>query len=208
MGHRHGDSHQLDDAVIKMDKQLERIWQAIQYREQNHNEEWVIYITTDHGRQDNGYHHGGQSLRERTIWIATNAKSLNERFKKQQPAIVDIMPSIAAFLNLSMPREQLMEIDGVSLTGQLSATDAKAFLGKGKILVQWKAMDKKGKAKIWLATTNNFKTGGRDDYRLMGEVPVAKGETTIDVSQMPSDFYKVVIETPHNFLNRWIVVKK
>jgi predicted AlkP superfamily pyrophosphatase or phosphodiesterase len=208
MGHRHGDSHQLDDAVIKMDKQLERIWQAIQYREQNHNEEWVIYITTDHGRQDNGYHHGGQSLRERTIWIATNAKDLNERFKNQQSAIVDIMPSMAAFLKLSIPREQLMEIDGVSLTGNLSATDAKAFLGKGKILVQWKVMDKKGKAKIWLATTNNFKTGGRDEYKLMGEVPVAKGEATIDVNQVPSSFYKIVVETPHNFLNRWIEVKK
>jgi hypothetical protein len=206
MGHRHGDSPQLDDAVIKMDKQLERIWQAIQYREQNFNEEWVIYITTDHGRQDNGYHHGGQSPRERTIWIATNAKNLNERFKKQQSAIVDIMPSMAAFLNLAIPREQLMEIDGVSLTGKLSATDAKAILEKDKIRLQWKVRDKGGKAKIWLATTNHFKTGGRDEYKLMGEVPVEKGMATIDVSRLPSDFYKVVIETPHNFLNRWIVV--
>ena len=31
-------------------------------------------------------------------------------------------------------------------------------------------MNKEGKAKIWLATTNNFKTGGKDDYKLMTEV--------------------------------------
>jgi hypothetical protein len=34
------------------------------------------------------------------------------------------------------------------------------------------------------------------------------GKARIDVKQMPSEFYKVVIETPYNFLNRWIIVKK
>src|SRR5258705_2561217 len=128
MGHQHGNSKQMDDAVIKMDKQIQRIWQAIQYRQKNFNEDWVIYITTDHGRQDNGYGHGGQSERERTTWIVTNAKGLNERFKKQQPAIVDIMPSLASFLNISIPKDKLMEIDGVSLTEKLSATDAEASI--------------------------------------------------------------------------------
>ena len=208
MGHRHGNSKQMDDAVMKMDNQLQRIWQAIQYREKAYNEEWVIYITTDHGRDESGYHHGGQSQRERTIWIVTNAKGLNERFKKQEPAMVDIMPSIASFLKINIPKEQLMEIDGIPLTGKLSATDAKAILEKEKILLQWKALDKSGKAKIWLATTNNFKTGGRDNYKLMTEVPVADRSVEIDVKQSPSDFYKIVIEMPHNFLNRWVMVKK
>jgi hypothetical protein len=207
MGHRHGNSKQLDDAVMKIDKQLQEIWESIQFREKNYNEEWVIYITTDHGREDNGYHHGGQSLRERTIWIATNAKSLNERFKSQQSAIVDIMPTIASFLNIKIPREQLMEIDGVSLTGKLSATDAKARLEGDKILLHWNILDKKGNAKIWLATTNNFKTGGKDEYRLMTEVPVAKGTCNIDVKQTPSRFYKIVIEMPYNLLNCWVTVK-
>ena len=131
MGHRHGNSKQLDDAVIIMDKQIQKIWEAIQYREKNFNEEWVIWITTDHGREDNGYHHGGQTQRERTTWIVTNAKELNERFKKQQPGIVDIMPSIASFLNINIPKDKLMEIDGIPLTGKISATDAKADLING-----------------------------------------------------------------------------
>ncbi len=208
MGHRHGNSKHLYDAVVMMDKQIQRLWQAIKYREKNFHEEWVIYITTDHGREENGYHHGGQSQRERTTWIATNAKGLNERFTKQQPAIVDIMPSLAAFLNINIPREQLMEIDGVSLTGKLSATDARAQLQNNKILVQWNVLDKKGKAKIWLSTTNHFKTAGKDTYKLVAEVPVAKGSAEINVKKIPSDFYKIVIETPHNFLNRWVISKK
>src|SRR4030095_2817501 len=35
MGHRHGNSKIFDDAVIMMDKQVRRIWEAIQYREKN-----------------------------------------------------------------------------------------------------------------------------------------------------------------------------
>ena len=223
MGHRHGNSKIFDDAVIMMDKQIERIWEAIQYREKNFKEDWVIYITTDHGRGENGYHHGGQSQRERTTWIVTNAKGLNERFKKEQPAIVDIMPSLASFLNIDVPREKQMEIDGIPLTGKLSATNANAELMNDAIEVKWNVINKearpparagtdgddrvgRGNAKIWLATTNNFKTGGKDDYKLMAEVPVANGKARIDVKQLPSDFYKIVIEAPYNFLNRWIVV--
>ena len=67
--------------------------------------------------------------------------------------------------------------------------------------------DKKGMAKIWLATTNNFKLGDKDEYRLMKEVSVAGGKTTVDVNNIPSSFYKVVLEMPYNSLNRWIIVK-
>lgn len=207
MGHRHGNSRQLDDAVMMMDKQIGRIWEAIGYREKNFNEEWVIYITTDHGRVTAGYGHGGQSDRERTTWIVTNAKGLNEKFKKQQAGIVDIMPSIASFLGVNIPRERMIEIDGVPLTGMLSAMDARADLKEHDIEVKWDVIHKEGKAKIWLSTTNNFKTGGHDDYKMVKEVPVADGGVKIDVTQMPSRFYKIVIEMPFNFLNRWVIVK-
>jgi predicted AlkP superfamily pyrophosphatase or phosphodiesterase len=208
MGHRHGNGKQMDDAVIKIDKQIGKIWQAIQYREKNFNEEWQIWITTDHGREENGYGHGGQSQRERTTWIATNAKGLNERFKKQQPGIVDIMPSIASFLKVKIPKDKLMEIDGVSLIGKLSAVDAKAGIKNSLLEIKWNVINKEGKAKIWIATTNNFKTGGHDDYKLVAEVPVAGGKAIVDTKQIPSGFYKIVIEMPYNFLNRWVQAKQ
>jgi len=208
MGHRHGNGKHMDDALMKIDKQVEKIWQAIQYRETNFNEEWQIWITTDHGREENGYGHGGQTERERTTWIVTNAKELNERFNNQRPGIVDIMPSIASFLNIEIPKDKLMEIDGVSLTGKLSATNAKADLKNGVIEIKWDVLNKEGKAKIWLATTNNFKTGSKDEYKLMTGAPVANGSVKLDVKNIPSDFYKIAIEMPYNFLNRWIIVKK
>jgi predicted AlkP superfamily pyrophosphatase or phosphodiesterase len=208
MGHRHGNSSYLDNAILMLDKQIHKIWQAIQYRQQNFKEEWELYITTDHGRDSSGYNHGGQSQRERTTWIVTNAKGLNERFTKEQPAIVDIMPSMARFLQINIPREQLMEVDGIPLTGKISATNARATLIKNKIRVSWKAIDKTGKAKIWLATTNAFKTGGRDKYQMIATIPVGAQTAMIDVMKNPSGFYKIVLEMPYNMLNRWIVVNK
>jgi len=206
MGHRHGNGDSLTNAVKLLDDKLKRLWTAIEYRQKNFNEEWAIYITTDHGREANGYHHGGQSERERTTWIATNAKGLNTHFFKQ-PAIVDIMPSLVKFLNIKAPKEKMMEVDGVSLIGKLSGINATAVLENNVINIAWDVMDKAGMAKIWITTTNHFKEAGKDDYKLVKTVPVANGKAIIDVKSLPSDFYKVVIELPYNFLNRWILVK-
>ncbi len=207
MGHRYGDSKQFYEAVELMDKQVGRIWQAVQHRMQQFNEDWQIYITTDHGRDAaTGKGHGGQSDRERTTWIVTNAKGLNSYFKSGKAAIVDIMPSIASFMGISIPKEQRMEIDGISLTGNLSVTEMNARYENGTILISWKGAEQKGKLKVWLATSNNYKTGGKDQYQLMQTVSIQNGKTIINVKNKPSGFYKVVIETPTDFLNRWILI--
>jgi predicted AlkP superfamily pyrophosphatase or phosphodiesterase len=172
MGHRHGNSQYLDDAVQFMDKQIGRLWEAITYRQKNFNEEWQIYITTDHGREENGYHHGGQGDRERTTWIATNAKGLNDHFFKGNPGIVDIMPTLANFLNIQIPKHQYWEIDGVPLTGKISGSNLKEESGKAVIKLSWKAHQPEGMAEIWIATENNFRVGKKDEYRLIKKVPV------------------------------------
>ena len=205
MGHKFGDSKQFYDAVEKMDDQIRRLWEAIQFRQQKFGEEWLLIVTTDHGRDpETGKNHGKQSDRERSGWIVTNAKKLNQHFNKESASIVDIMPTIASFLNISIPRKQLMEVDGISFTGEISAIQPSAKLDGDKIHVQWKALKKRGKAKIWLATTNNFKTGGNDEYKMVGKTRLKKEEFKIDVSNISSKFYKIVIETPGNLMNRWV----
>jgi len=42
---------------------------------------------------------------------------------------------------------------------------------------------------------------------MVKEVLVANGSVNIEVKQIPSRFYKIVIEMPYNFLNRWVIVK-
>ncbi|HTE28529.1 alkaline phosphatase family protein [Flavitalea sp.] len=204
MGHMFGDSEPFYNAVRIMDKQVSRLWSSIQSRAKAKGEEWQIYITTDHGRDSiSGKGHGRQSDRERSTWIVTNAPDVNNYYNKNKPAIVDIMPSIARFMNIAIPRSQLMEIDGTSLTGKLSAVNPSAILEKNKIVVRWDALEKTGKAKIWIATENNYRLGIPDKYLLAATVPLAGQQASVDLTANKSRFYKIVIETQENFLNCW-----
>jgi hypothetical protein len=207
MGHEYGDSPQYYDAIEKMDSQVGRIWQAIQYREKHNNEDWVIFITTDHGRDEQtGKNHGGQSARQRNTWIVTNYHPLNDYARYYTPGIIDITPSITKFMDISTPTEQLREMDGTSLIGPVSVAVPQANYIEGNLDVSWKVLDPKGKVKIWVAATNNYKDGKADDYQMLAEVPVEDGHALIPVKNMPSSFYKVCIEAPYNTVNRWVII--
>lgn len=207
MGHMHGDSPEFYKAVGYADQQVGRIWEAIEHRQKNFNEDWMIVITTDHGRDSvTGHNHGGQSARERAGWIVTNAKGLNGHFKNHQSSIVDIMPTIARFMDIRIPVDISRELDGVPLTGPLSFTGLSAEYSNGKANLKWKASEQTGNVKIWLATTNHFKTGGKDEYKLIREVPLRSQQVSIDLQKFPSSFYKIVVEGNNNRMGRWIIV--
>ena len=111
MGHKFGDSPQMDEAVKLADKQIGRIWEAVKQREKKHDENWLFVVTTDHGRtQKDGKGHGGQSDRERKTWLVTN---LTGNFRKPTP-IVDILPSMVDFLELRLPNLIKQQLDGRS----------------------------------------------------------------------------------------------
>ncbi|MGY4537634.1 hypothetical protein ACVW0P_002053 [Mucilaginibacter sp. UYNi724] len=211
MGHRYGDSPQYYTAIEMMDKQVGKIWAAIQYREKNFKEDWQIFITTDHGRDEKtGQNHGGQSTRQRSTWMVTNAKGLNAYAKYYYPGIVDITPTIARFMNITIPAKYKQELDGTSLTGPVSIAELKANLVQGNIDVSWKALGKGERVKIWITATNNFREGKTDDYKLLGEYNADTEHALVSVKDMPSAFYKVVVEGKYNTTNGWITppVKK
>ena len=209
MGHKYGDSKKYYDAIAMMDTQVGKIWNAIQYRKKHFNEDWLIFITTDHGRDEQtGKGHGGQTPRQRSTWMVTNYPDLNNYARFYHPGIVDIMPTIALFMNISIPEEKSREIDGTPLIGKVSVTDMRLNHFQNNLDVSWKALNGEGKAKIWVATTNNFKEGKPDQYKLMGEVPVKNEHIVLNVGDVKSTFYKVVIEAPYNTVNKWFVEKE
>ncbi len=108
-GHRYGDSPEMDAAVRAMDRRVGQITDALSQRQ---GEDWLVVVTTDHGRDAvDGREHGEQTTRERTTWIVTNSRRLNARFA-QSPPIVDILPSIAAHLGLDIPADIAARLDG------------------------------------------------------------------------------------------------
>lgn len=207
MGHRYGDSEQFYDAIQKMDDQMGRLWKSIQYRQQHYAEDWRIFITTDHGRDvQSGKHHGGQSDRERSTWIISNAPDLNNYFKKGVPGVVDIMPAMARHLKLTLPRERAFELDGVSITGPIAASNLKAEWKEGKLQLQWKPQTATSTSQIWVTYTNEFGKGGADHYELLGKVSTAAGKAHFPLAKPSTGFMKVVLETNGQMLNYWILL--
>lgn len=208
MGHMYGDSPEFTAAIKKLDVQLGKIYDAIEYRKKNNNEDWLLVVTTDHGRDEKtGKNHGGQSDRQRSTWMVSSYPQLNAYSKYYNPFIVDIMPTIARFMNIEIPKKNLFEVDGVPLIGEVSIADLKANYIQGSIDVSWKSLENTGTVKIWVTSTNNFKAGQPDDYQLLAEVPTADKHALINVEKYPSKFYKVVLEAKNNLLNRWVILK-
>ena len=119
IGHRDGDSPSMDFAVRWVDARVSELWGAVQARSQQFvGEDWLVIVTTDHGRtSSNGKGHGGQSDRERTIWIASNSPSMVSSAERSA-AIVDIYPTIVEHMRFDMPEEVAAQLDGQSLLSQ------------------------------------------------------------------------------------------
>ncbi len=208
IGHSLGDSEKMRKAVEIADRQMGDLYAAIQYREQHFEEDWMLVIVTDHGRDIvTGMGHGGQSARERTSWIVTNKKPLNSYFQVYTPAIVDILPSVARHIALEIPEEIRFELDGIPFIGEISLAEPNARVLEDKLRVEWTPFTRKGNVTIRIAPTNHFETGGRDEYQNMGTFEVSRGIAEIPLSEefRESKILKIVIEGEKNTVNRWIV---
>lgn len=200
VGHRYGDSPEYEKAIQLADAQVSRIWEAVQFRQTQFGEDWMVVVTTDHGRDpQTGKGHGGQSDRERVVWIATNAKNLNGRFGRGTAA-VDIMPSLLRHLKINPAEEIMRELDGVPFTGPVSVGNLNALPsddGK-KIRLTWDSFGSNKKPEVLLSTTDNYKTGGKDQWTRMKMLSITKNSCVIDVSRYPSSFYKIVLKNTAN----------
>lgn len=203
-GHIEGNGSFFDEYTQKADLQIERIWQAVQYREKYFDEEWMVVVTTDHGRTESGYGHGGQSERERTTWIATN-QQVNEHFRKGVLSITDITPSICRFMDFEVPQDVLWEQDGIPFIGPIDISQMKTLPHDNDIILSWKCLNAKAQVNIYIATDNQYKNGGKDNWIKIATVPAKQEQYNIKHQQIPpSKFYKIVIQTENNHLNRWI----
>jgi hypothetical protein len=201
MGHRYGDSPQMEKAIGYLDQEMGKIWDAIQYREKNFKEEWFIIITTDHGRDAaTGKNHGGQSERERTTWMLSNLKNTNAYFEANNPAIVDILPTIARFQKIDLPKLNQEELDGVPITGPVAISQPFVEQQGDSLILHWKSYSKKGKVEILLTNTNEFNKGQADSYQTIGSIAIGQDRFAFKIE--PSlNFAKFILRTKMNSVN-------
>ena len=55
--HHNGNGHISDWSVMAEDSILKQVWEAVKERQKKHDEDWLVVVTTDHGRSYNGTGH-------------------------------------------------------------------------------------------------------------------------------------------------------
>lgn len=207
MGHKYGDSPQFYKSIELADKQVGRVWEAIKKREEIYNEDWMIAITTDHGRNaETGQGHGGQSDRERSTWIVTNQET--NAYFQNKPGIVDIMPSIMRHLEIKIPEDLEYELDATPFIDEIAISNLSVLKDGNSINLTWNSYGKNQDVKIYICTTNNFKLGDKDEYCFVVKTGSHAESATINIQNISSNFYKILIKTKLNSLNKWIVIEK
>lgn len=203
-GHEFGDSPFFDKYTGLTDRQIGRIWDAVKFREEEFNEEWMIVVTTDHGRSaKDGKGHGGQTERERTTWISTNVKT-NEYFKTQKPTIVDIIPSICRFMDFSVPQNVRFEQEGSPFIGEIDLANARGKIEKKQITLVWDSFSD-APVDIYLSQTNGFKNGQSDQWKKVATVKASAKKYVFDASGLDTSFLKFSLRGRNNMLPVWIV---
>lgn len=208
MGHQFGDSPQFIDAVREVDRQTGEIYDAVLARMEQEGEDWMILVTTDHGRRlPDGRGHGGQSDRERDSWIAINAAGLNRYFEQETVAIVDILPTMLRHLDIPVAIANLAEVDGVPLIGAVSVYDPMLVSENGQLVFTWQFIgDDEEEVEIWVSDQNLFQTNGQPDiYRLAAKVRGRLETWSIPIGGAVPDLMKTWIKGKHNSINRWLV---
>ncbi len=205
IGHGTGTGSLFDSAVALLDGQMKKIAAAIRFREQTEKENWLLVITTDHGRDSvTGRNHGGQSNRERGTWMILNQKDTNRYVSSSRPAIVDIYPTAARFLQIGLPTAEAQELDGVPLTGPVSIGHPQLLVSGDTMTLRWKSYHPGETVKISVSYTNEFKTGGEDRYQLLTEIPTQREIYQAVIPGLSArPFCKVWLQGVSNSLNRW-----
>lgn len=208
-GHHYGNSPEFYNSVTYHDALIGLIYDAVKQREEEYNEEWLFIVATDHGRTPlTARSHGGQSDSERNTWMVINKKDINDYALNYRTAAVDLLPTIADYMNIAIDQSTLYELDGLSLFSPADAFNLKGVLiDNSKLLLSWTSISKNSDttAEVYISTTNNIKEGNPDRYIKIGEVPL-KEELALLSIEMPegSDFLKVVLKTPNHTLNYWV----
>ena len=204
--HMYGNGSYFDEYILKAGEQIDRVWKAVQYRQKNFGEDWMIIVTTDHGRTVNGHGHGGQSARERATWIATNQK-VNKRFKEGKAAMVDINPTVCEFLGMEVPEQVAWERDGIPFIGKTQISDLEVSTYDRAVILTWKAVNKNARVSVYASPKDDYKTTGKEEWKHLADLKAGEEEFRYDLDMIgQSKLYKFVVVGEHESLNRWLVM--
>jgi len=145
IGHDHGYGEHYQQALRKADSQIGRLLDKVDKRRRMFpQEDWLVIVSTDHGRDYWGKGHGSASEQEKSIFIASN-KPLNQELTMPSipvempgpnnlyglPAQTSVAPTVLRHMGLTLQPEWLL--DGTPLLGKTGVRKARADENKGRL---------------------------------------------------------------------------
>ncbi|MDH3292685.1 MAG: alkaline phosphatase family protein [Gemmatimonadota bacterium] len=113
VGHDTGSlSEAYREAIERADRQVGILVAALAERPRYDREDWLILVSTDHGRTDAGGH-GGTSHAERTIFYLASGPSAATGVPPTAPRIVDV--AATALTHLDVTIDPAWELDGIAV---------------------------------------------------------------------------------------------
>jgi predicted AlkP superfamily pyrophosphatase or phosphodiesterase len=97
------------EAIAAADGQLGRLLEGIQSRPSFPDEDWLVVVTTDHGRTASGGH-GGDTPEETTVFLLVSGPSAGTGTPAEPPMVVDIV--VTSLSHLGIPARPEWELDG------------------------------------------------------------------------------------------------
>lgn len=97
------------DAIALSDRHVGMLVDALRARPTFAREDWLILVSTDHGRRADGGH-GGDSPEESTIFYIASGPSAVVGSPATPPAIVDV--AVTALAHLGIPIDPAWDLDG------------------------------------------------------------------------------------------------
>lgn len=171
IGHNVGYGEKYDQSILTMDSYLGKIMAVVNRRTKEKNEEWLVILTTDHGRRGDGHHHGSQTIEEKTVFVGMNLAGNaefngtvsdlpNQDFNgiyKHIPQ-TSVLPTILSYFNIKI--NSSWQLSSPSLIGKLGPR--RVMLDAKEDVLHWYSGNA-GSAKIY------------KDKHLISTVPAKKG---------------------------------
>jgi hypothetical protein len=96
-------------AIETADSQVGQLMRALEGRPGYAEEDWLIIVSTDHGRRDDGGH-GGKSTQEQTIFFLVSGPSVRNGELAAAPNIVDV--AVTALAHVGIEIDPGWKLDG------------------------------------------------------------------------------------------------
>ncbi|MFV0474500.1 MAG: alkaline phosphatase family protein [Pikeienuella sp.] len=130
-GHSYGFGEEYNNAMTNVSNQIGEVLAAVAAREAaNPDEDWLVIVSTDHGRKEsanasNGVGHGGQTPTEREIFIASNKELIDNGESAPQTSV---LPTILDHMGVAYDPDEFG--GGYSLLKKTSDAEVKTYFAE------------------------------------------------------------------------------